>query len=84
MDDDALRTLLVELLRREAIPLEAVENAAEDCDAAGNEQAAHELRCLLVRSKCSRPSEWVRSRSDKRAEERRALIRPIDGGKTSA
>ena len=81
MNDEALRALLVELLRRGAIPAEAVEDAAEDCDAAGQDQAAHELRCLVVRSECSRPSEWVKAQADRRAAERRTMIRPIDGGK---
>lgn len=81
MDEEALRALLTELVRRQIIPLEAVEHAADDCEVSGSEQAAHELRCLILRADSSRPSDWVKAKSDKRANERRSRLHQIDGGK---
>lgn len=83
MDGDAIRQLLVELVRAQVVPAEMIERAAIEAEAEGKDQAAHELRCLILRANATRTSEWLKAKSDKRANERRSRLAKIDGGKSA-
>lgn len=73
MDETAISTLFIEMLRAGAIDPDIVESAAEECEAGGHDMSAHRLRCLIVEAQCTPATERAK-------QARRASFRTIDGG----
>lgn len=71
--DTATTALFVEMLRTGALDEDVVVAAAEECEAAGDAMAAHELRCLIVTAVSTPATEAAKQR-------KRAGFRTIDGG----
>jgi len=78
LSERMLNALLVQMLRSEAIDPDDIADAAESLDKAGDQEAAHGLRCLLLEASASEPSGWHAYRARNR-------FRVIDGngGKAS-
>lgn len=71
--DAATTALFVEMLRAGALDEDVVIGAADECEAAGDAMAAHELRCLIISAASTPATETAKKR-------RRAALRAIDGG----
>lgn len=67
-----LSALLVQLVRTEGIDPDDIVEAAERLERAGDEDAAHALRCIVVEAAAPEPSDWA-------AEKRRNRFHVIDG-----
>ena len=67
-----LSAFLAQMIRAEAIDPDDIAEAAERLDKAGDEEAGHALRCIIVEAATPDPSDW-------RAEQRRNRFRVVDG-----
>jgi hypothetical protein len=77
LSDRMLRALLVQLLKTEALDPDDINVAADRLALAGDEEAAHAMRCLIVESMAPDPSDWE-------ADRRRARFHVVgDDGKAS-
>lgn len=69
-----LKALLIQMLRSDAMDPDDITEAADALADAGDEEAAHELRCMIVEAVAPSPSDW-------QADKARSRFRSIDGGK---
>lgn len=66
-----LRALLVQLIRTEAVDPDDIDAAADALASEGDDEAAHEMRCLIVEASAPAPSDWE-------ADRRRARFHVVD------
>lgn len=71
-----LRAFLTQMIRTEAVDPDDILDAADQLDRQGDEEAAHALRCLIVKAAAPEPSDW-------NADRARGRFRTIDGGKSN-
>lgn len=67
-----LTAFLEQMIRTEAVDPDDISEAADRLDLAGDEEAAHALRCIIVKAAAPDQSEWE-------AERARARFHVIDG-----
>lgn len=74
-----LRAFLEQMIRTEAVDPDDIEAAAERLDKAGDEEAAHSLRCIALQAMAPEQSDWE-------ADRRRNRFHVVegDGGKNPA
>lgn len=73
MEETALVALLTQMVRNGLIDVDTIHDAADECEARGQEMPAHQLRCLIVEAS-------VTPATERQKEQRRAAMRVIDGG----
>lgn len=72
LSERMLSAFLAQMIRAEAIDPDDIAEAAERLDKAGDEEAAHALRCIIVEASAPDQSDW-------QAEQRRNRFRVVDG-----
>lgn len=82
MAPDAIRLLIIEMVRAGLVTDAVVNSAADEAEAQGKPEVAHDLRCLILRADETPAADWQREQADRRASERRARLTTVDGGKT--
>ncbi|MBH0112711.1 hypothetical protein I5E68_07070 [Novosphingobium sp. YJ-S2-02] len=70
-----LRAFLIQMMRSEAIDPEDINAAADQLESDGDDEAAHQMRCLILDAAAPSMSEWTADRA-------RARFHTIDGGKS--
>lgn len=66
-----LTAFLVQMIRAEAVDPDDIIEAADNLEKAGDEEAAHAMRCLILRANETPASEWE-------AEQRRNRFRVVE------
>ncbi|MEJ7933493.1 hypothetical protein WG907_04375 [Sphingobium sp. AN558] len=72
LSERMLRAFLAQMIRTEAIDPDDIADAADRLDKAGDEEAAHAMRCIIIEANAPEISDW-------QAEQRRNRFHVIDG-----
>jgi hypothetical protein len=70
-----LSAFLAQMIRVEAVDPDDIAEAADRLDKAGDEEAAHALRCVIIEAAAPEQSDWEADRA-------RARFHAIEGGKS--
>lgn len=70
-----MRAFIAQIIRNGAVEHEDVSAAADRLERAGDVEAAHELRCIVLDAITSDPADW-------NAQAARSRFRALDGGKS--
>jgi hypothetical protein len=79
LSERMFRAFLEQMIRSEAVDPDDIEGAAERLDKAGDDEAAHALRCIALQAMVPDQSDWE-------ADRRRNRFHVVegDGGKSEA
>lgn len=74
LSERMLRAFVTHSMRSGSIDRDDITKLADDLEAEGDEESAHQFRAMIVQSHAPSTADWL-------AEKRRARMRGIDGGK---